>query len=142
MTAILPWWARRRNARGVAPPGATMSVELRLLVPRALELEKVRIGGEGHRGIPQLAGFLTARNPRKHRPEERHTVDVDGRRADIVTDRVHAGVVTLAQRLVVGVAGGGLGQVGGQTGLVQRDLDDLFEFLIALVMNLGAHRGV
>src|ERR1700728_1772176 len=101
MTAILTWRAQRRNAQCVTPSGAAGSVELRLFVPRPLELEEVRIRREGHRGVPELAGLFTARDPREHRPEERHTVDVDGRRADIVTDRIHALVVALAQRVVV-----------------------------------------
>ena len=80
----------------------------------ALELPEVRIGREGHRGVPELAGFLAARDLRQHRAEERDAVDVNGRRADVVADRVHSGVVALAQRLVVLVGGGRLGQLGGQ----------------------------
>src|ERR1700722_3947397 len=79
----------------------------------ALELPEVRIGRERHRGVPQLAGLLAARNLREHRTEERHAVDVDGRGADVVADGVHALVVALAQGLVVLVAGRRLGQFGG-----------------------------
>ena len=93
-------------------------------VRRALELEEVRIRRERHRRVPQLAGLLAARDPRQHRAEERDAVDVDGRRADVVADRVHALVVALAQRLVVLVGVGGLGQLGGQPDLLERLLDD------------------
>src|ERR1700751_1779565 len=101
MPDILTRITQRRNARGVASLAAQRSVEFGRLGTGPLELKKVWVGREGHRGVPELARFLAARNFREHRPEERHTVDVDGWRADVVADRVHPGVVTLAQRVVV-----------------------------------------
>ncbi|CFR77107.1 Uncharacterised protein [Mycobacterium tuberculosis] len=102
----------------------------------------MRVGSEGNRGIPELAGFLAARNLREHRPEERHTIDMDRRRTDVLAHRVHPGVVAFAQGVVVSVAGSGLGQLRGQTGVRQRLGDDLVEFVVALVVNPVAHRGV
>src|ERR1700754_2463929 len=83
-----------------------LSVELRRLGARALELPEVWIGRERLRRVPQLAGFFATRDLREHRAEECDAVDVDGRRADIVAYCVHAFVVALAQRLVVLVGGG------------------------------------
>ena len=71
------------------------SVELRWLGAGALEFVEVRIGGEDHRCVPQLAGLFPARDLGQHGPEERHPVDVDGGRTDVIADGVHAGVVAL-----------------------------------------------
>src|ERR1700704_2601676 len=118
------------------------SVELRRLGPAALELPEVRIGRERHRGVPQLARFLAARDLREHRAEEGDAVDVDGRGADVVADRVHALVVTLAQRLVVLVGVCRLGQLGGQSELLERLPDYDIEVLVVPIVDPGAHRGV
>src|SRR6185312_12445801 len=80
-------------------------IELRRLGAGPLEFEEVRVGRERHRGVPKLAGLLAARNLGQHRPEERHAVDVNGRGADVFADRVHTGVVALAQSLAVVPAG-------------------------------------
>ena len=67
---------------------------------------------------------------------------MDRRGADVVADGVHALVVALAQRLVVLVGVGRLGQLGGQADLLQRLLDDDVEVLVVLVVDARAHRGV
>src|SRR6185312_560174 len=99
MPAILTQ-ARGPAGWGGSPP--YLSVEFGLFGAAALELEEVRVGREGHRGVPQLARFLAARDLGEHRSEERHIVDVDGRCADVIADRVHPGVVARAHRFVVG----------------------------------------
>src|SRR6478609_283519 len=83
-------------------------VERRRLGASSLELPEVRVRRKGHRRVPQLAGFLAARDLRQHWAEERDAVDVNRRRADVLADGIHALVVALAQRLVVLVAARGL----------------------------------
>jgi hypothetical protein len=67
---------------------------------------------------------------------------VDGRRTHVLADGIHPGMVALAQRLVVLVGGGGLGQLGGQPDLRQRLGDHVIEVLVVLVVDQRAHRGV
>ena len=67
---------------------------------------------------------------------------MDHRGADLVTDRVHALVVGLLQRVVVVGGVGGVSQLGGQAGLRQRLLDHGAVKFPALVVMARAQRGV
>src|SRR3954452_5474072 len=66
----------------------------------ALEFVEVREARHQHAPVPQPAGIFPARDLGQDRSEERRTVDVDGRRADVVAHRVHALVVAARHRLV------------------------------------------
>ncbi len=80
----------------------------------ALELEEVRVGGEQPRAVPQLHRVLAARDAGEHRAEERHAVDVDGRRADLVTRPGPCPGGATSQGVVVLGRVGGVGEVLGQ----------------------------
>src|SRR5690606_19690806 len=58
-------------------------VEDRRLVAGTLELEEVREGGEVDRAVPYRSRDLAAWDPGQYRPEERHSVDVDGGSSDV-----------------------------------------------------------
>ena len=102
----------------------------------------MRVGRQNHRGVPEFPGLLAAWDPRQHRAEEGDTVDVDGRSADVGADRVHAGVVARAQRVVMGAVGSGRRQRRRQPGLSQGLRDDLLKVLVVPVVNPGAHGGI
>src|SRR4051812_23144865 len=107
----------------------------------ALELPEVGQVGEQDGAVERLAGVLTGRHLADDRAEERDAVDEHDRRADVLTDRVHARVVALFEGLVVLGRLGGPGELRRQADALQRGSDDLVE-LELLVVAQRAHRGV
>jgi hypothetical protein len=78
----------------------------------------------------------------EHRTEEGDSVDVDGGRAHVLPDRVHALVVALAQLRVVGVGVGRRQQRGRQVPGGQRLGRHGEVVLVAAVVDPGAEFGV
>ncbi len=88
--------------------------------PCALELVEARRACDQHDAVEELARGLSLGRRRHDRPEEGHLTHVDDGRADLVTDGVHARVVTLSQRLVVVGAGRGVRELGLEPDVAQR----------------------
>src|SRR5919112_5389897 len=77
------------------------SAEVGALVAAALELVEARRARDQHDAVPELAGVLALGCRRDERTEERHALDRDDRRADLLADEVDPLVVGGPQGLVV-----------------------------------------
>ena len=88
-------------------------------VPGPLQLEEPVGRRAQQHAVPQQPGRLTFGRRRDDGAEDGHCVVVDHRRAHVVTDGIHAGVVGGRQRLVELLGGGRLGQRGRQADLVE-----------------------
>src|SRR3954451_14737809 len=95
-------------------------------VAGALELVEARRAGDQQDAVPQLARRLALGGGGDDRAEEGDLLPldrsrrVDDGRADIVADRLHAGVVAGPQGVVPGVAGGRVGERRVEAHLGQR----------------------
>ena len=114
------------------------------------EMYVMRANGTTDSSYLSAPGVLAARDPRKNRSEERDSVDVDRRCADVVADGIHACVVTLAKRVVVIGRRCCIGEFGRQPDLGERIRDHrrkrlrsgiALVFVLTLVDSL-AHRRV
>jgi len=101
------------------PLGSTSLVIIRKssLGSGALQFVKTRGASDQEHAVVKFSGRLALGCGRHDGTEERDLAHVQHRRADVVADRVHAGVVALAQRLVELVTRSRLGEVGLETHL-------------------------
>jgi hypothetical protein len=82
---VLPWtWNRRLPAGLIEAYLKSGLVELRAFGAAALDLEEVREGRKGHRGVPDPPGVLASRNTGQDRSEEGGAVEGDHRRSDVL----------------------------------------------------------